>query len=70
MPEDLNGHNKKTSPVWDKRIKNAIHRLGNEATIGEAAFQHSVLCQTSFPYRDPKDQNFWKKEQGNVSLSV
>lgn len=65
---------KKKTPVRSiieqRRIKTAIHRLGNEATIGEAAFQHSVLCQTSFPYRNPGEEYYWKKEQGNVSLSV
>ena len=32
-------------------------------------YQHTVLCQTSLPYR-PTDARVWEREQGNVSLSV
>jgi hypothetical protein len=35
------------------------------------AYQHSVLCQTCLPYRDPgKDMLFWDRENGFVSLSL
>jgi hypothetical protein len=37
----------------------------------ELAFQHTVLCQTSLPYRDPGDDvREWKRGQGGVSLLV
>lgn len=70
MAEDKKDNKYQLSLIDDRRIQAAKHRMFNDPTIGDAAFQHSVLCQTSFPYRDPKDQYFWKKEQGNVSLSV
>ena len=35
------------------------------------AFQHTVFCQTSLPYRDPGDDvREWQREQGMVSLLV
>ncbi|MGD0109638.1 MAG: hypothetical protein ABSC06_37280, partial [Rhodopila sp.] len=35
------------------------------------AFQHTVFCQTSLPYRDPGDAvREWQREQGMVSLLV
>ena len=35
----------------------------------QIGYQHTVLCQTSLPYR-PTDARVWEREQGNVSLSV
>ena len=32
-------------------------------------FQHTVLCQTSLPYR-PTDARVWEREQGSVSLRI
>ena len=35
------------------------------------AFQHTVFCQTSLPYRDPGDDvRLWQREQGTVTLQV
>ena len=35
------------------------------------AFQHTVLCQTSWPYRDPGDDvREWKRINGSVALQV
>ena len=35
----------------------------------EIAYQHSILCQTALPYRDPGgDVRDWQREQGNASL--
>ena len=37
----------------------------------EIAFQHTVLCQTSLPYRNPGNSVLrWEREQGAVSLLV
>lgn len=37
----------------------------------EVAFQHSILCQTSLPYRDPgPDVRRWEREQGHVALLI
>lgn len=37
----------------------------------EIAYQHSILCQTGLPYRNPgADIREWQREQGNASLMV
>jgi hypothetical protein len=37
----------------------------------EICFQHSVLCQTGLPYRDPGDNvRLWKRKQGNAALEI
>jgi Plasmid encoded RepA protein len=41
---------------------------GDEARL---AFQHTVFCQTSLPYRDPGDEvRLWKRVQGKTLLEV
>lgn len=43
----------------------------NPGQIQDAAFQHSVLCQTYLPYRDPGDDvTLWEHEQGKASLTI
>ncbi|MBV8457170.1 MAG: hypothetical protein JO122_11215 [Acetobacteraceae bacterium] len=35
------------------------------------AFQHTILCQTCLPYRDPgNEMRFWLRKQGNALLEV
>jgi hypothetical protein len=42
-----------------------------EQDSDELAFQHTVFCQTSLPYRNPGDDvRQWQREQGAVSLLV
>jgi hypothetical protein len=37
----------------------------------QIAFQHTVLCQTALPYKNPGDDvREWEREQGNVALSI
>src|SRR4051812_13673043 len=37
----------------------------------ELAFQHSVFCQTSLPYRNPGDNvRLWQRSQGTTMLVV
>ena len=37
----------------------------------QIVYQHTVLCQTALPYRNPGDDvRFWEKEQGSVFLRV
>ena len=34
-------------------------------------FQHSILCQTGLPYRDPSPKvRLWERRQGNVRLRI
>ena len=51
--------------------KSAMEILIHQASIEDAIFQHSVLCQTFLPYRDPgKELRIWQHKQGNVSLAI
>lgn len=36
----------------------------------EIVYQHSVLCQTVLPYRDPKGLDTWSRVQGDAHLSL
>ncbi|MBV9747675.1 MAG: hypothetical protein JO157_02560 [Acetobacteraceae bacterium] len=37
----------------------------------EVTFQHSILCQTSLPYRDPgPDVRRWERQQGHAALLI
>ena len=41
------------------------------SNYNELAFQHSVFCQTSLPYRNPGDEaRLWKRKQGRVTLEI
>lgn len=42
----------------------------DEIKNGDIMFMHSVLCQTSLPYRNPKNVTIWEKKQGNASLVI
>jgi hypothetical protein len=36
----------------------------------EICFQHTVLCQTGLPYRNPKGLRFWQRQQGLAALEI
>ncbi|ODS80447.1 MAG: hypothetical protein ABS46_14225 [Cytophagaceae bacterium SCN 52-12] len=62
---------KALTPVNDRLIKSAYEMSQDRGTIEDAMFQHSVLCQTFLPYRNPGDDvRVWQQKQGNVSLAV
>lgn len=56
----------------EKRIIDAAVEVNsNRATAKEAIYQHSVLCQTFLPYRNPGiETRIWQRKQGFVSLAV
>lgn len=52
-----------------KLQESSIDILKRKATAKDAMFQHSVLCQTFLPYRNPgKDVTSWERQQGNAVL--
>ena len=52
-----------------KRLIDTAGRLTDPAD--EITYQHSILCQTGLPYRNPgADVREWQREQGNASLMV
>src|SRR3954471_21740977 len=57
----------KVSPTT-KRLLDA-HVEITDGPGGDLAFSHSVLCQTSLPYK-PTDERVWIRDQGHVSLLI
>jgi Plasmid encoded RepA protein len=57
------------TPVQRRRL--AASLAIDDTPTERVAFQHTVLCQTCLPYRDPGDAvRLWEREQGRVSLLV
>ncbi len=60
---------KQNTIIQDRIIQTA--GLLAEADRQEVAYQHSILCQTGLPYRNPgADIREWQRDQGNASLLV
>jgi hypothetical protein len=51
-----------------KRLIDA-HAAIIDGPADDIAFSHSVLCQTSLPYK-PTDERVWIRDQGHVSLRI
>ncbi len=59
------------TPMKRERYEVGIDIWRNPGQIHNAAFQHSVLCQTYLPYRDPGDDvTLWEHSQGKASLNI
>lgn len=57
--------------IEQRKQNSAFQMVLKKGTMREAIFQHSVLCQTFLPYRNPgTDIRIWKHKQGNVSLAI
>jgi hypothetical protein len=57
------------------KLMSRVHRRLIERIEGEQhnelAFQHSVFCQTSLPYRNPGDDvRLWQRSQGRTLLQI
>jgi len=60
---------KPPSRVQCRRIKTSVAVALDAPEL--IAYQHSVLCQTSLPYRNPGSNiRVWDREQGAISLLV
>jgi hypothetical protein len=57
----------KVTPTTKRLIEAHTDILAGPAD--DIAFSHSVLCQTSLPYK-PTDERVWIRDQGNVSLLI
>lgn len=52
-----------------RRLIDSAGELAHQAD--EITYQHSILCQTSLPYRDPgMDVRRWSRRQGNAVLEI
>ncbi len=56
----------------EKRAREAALKIiTTPSSIEDAIFQHSVLCQTFLPYRNPGNEiRIWKQKQGHVNLAI
>lgn len=55
----------------NKQNDSMISIYTDRATIEDAFFQHSVLCQTFLPYRNPGDDvTMWQQKQGKAQLAI
>lgn len=60
-----------SSHIVNRMVESSVNIRLDKASITEAIFQHSVLCQTFLPYRNPgEDARVWQQRQGNVTLAV
>jgi hypothetical protein len=60
---------KQLSLIYRRLVSNSADIMG--APPEEITYQHTVLCQTCLPYRDPGDAvRRWEKRQGQVHLLV
>jgi hypothetical protein len=58
----------KQQPLAQKRL---IETAGLMSGDPDVTFQHSILCQTSLPYRDPGDEvRRWHRKQGDAVLEI
>lgn len=61
----------KKTPIQKRLEDTHIDIIMNKGKVDDALFQHSVLCQTFLPYRNPgKDLRIWKHQQGKVRLAI
>jgi Plasmid encoded RepA protein len=62
VPEQL-------TPVQRRRLQASLQI--HETPAERIAYQHTVLCQTCLPYRNPGGSvRLWERQQGSVSLRV
>jgi len=54
----------------EKRSLEASVSIATE-TLKQIAYQHTVLCQTGMPYRNPSDEvRVWERKQGAILLHI
>ena len=59
------------TPIEQRLIDGAAFRIENPDAAQSLLFQHTVLCQTYLPFRDPGDEaRTWERLNGNVHLKV
>lgn len=57
-------------PVDQKRCDHVQTLIEADPLGHEKWYIHSVLAQCFLPYRDQKDEIFWNRENGNVTLNI
>lgn len=58
------------SPIQRRMISRSVE-IRARPVPDDLLYQHTVLCQTVLPFRDPgPDVRVWKREQGNIRLYI
>ncbi len=69
--KELQAKVKPITPIQRRIMAAAAHATENPDTPREILFQHSALCQTFLPYRDPGDDaRTWERLNGTVHMKV
>ena len=64
-------HIKGPSLIQQRLIDGAVLQIENPDAPRDILYQHTVLCQTCMPFRDPGDEvRTWERLNGNVHLEV
>ncbi len=59
------------TPIQQRLIDGAVRNIEQPDEPQSLLFQHTVLCQTCLPFRDPGDEaRTWERLNGNVHLKV
>jgi hypothetical protein len=59
------------TPIEKRLIEGAVFPIENPNEPQTVLFQHTVLCQTCLPFRDPGDEiRTWERLNGNVHLEI
>jgi hypothetical protein len=70
-PAQLEKLSRPPTPIQQRIIDGAALSVEQPETPQSLLFQHTVLCQTCLPYRDPGDDvRRWERKNGSVSLQV
>jgi hypothetical protein len=51
-------------------IQERLSSMPHDEDRASIVFQHSVLCQTCMPYRDPGDAKLWHRKNGFIRLEL
>lgn len=65
LPQLINSEPKPLTPIQKRFL--AVPAEDERSSI---VFQHSVLCQTCIPYRDPGDTKIWSRKNGFIRLEL
>ena len=70
MPNS-NNNSSSNKKVINRLVKSAANIMLDKAGIEDAIFQHSVLCQTFLPYRNPGDDvKIWQQKCGRHTRTL
>ena len=65
------GHPGTISPIRQRMIRRSVEIRARPPVTDDLLYQHTVLCQTVLPFRDPgPDVRIWEREQGNIRLYI